>query len=243
MKKRMMSIILTLAVICVIFSCSKDSTGPTDTVTVTDIDGNVYQTIIIGNQEWMAENLKVTQYRNGDGIPHLTSNNDWASTNSGAYCIYDNNSSNADTYAALYNWYAVDDTRGLAPAGWHVPTDEEIMELEMYLGMSQSQASSTGWRGPNEGSKLAGRADLWNNGNLENDPEFVSSGFDFLPGGYRHYLNGAYTRLNDYGYLWSSSESGSYAWYRRLFCNNASISRYNYYYNERSGFSIRCVRD
>jgi len=93
------------------------------------------------------ENLKVTRYRNGDPIPNVTNNSTWAGLSTGAYCYNNNNPANGNTYGALYNWYAVDDARGLAPAGWHVPTDEEIMELEMYLGMSQSQADSAGWRG------------------------------------------------------------------------------------------------
>jgi len=156
-------------------------------ISCTDYDGNEYDVILIGDQIWMAENLKVTHYRNGDEIENVTDGTQWANLTTGAYCYYDNNAANGDIYGALYNWYAVaeDDTRGLAPEGWHVPTDDEIMILEMELGMSQSQANSTGYRGTNEGSKLAGNAALWNDGALENDPEFGSSGFDFLPGGYR----------------------------------------------------------
>ena len=212
------------------------------TGTVTDIDGNVYQTIQIDDQEWMMENLKVTHYRNGDAIPHLTSNDDWISTSDGAYCIYDNNPSNAETYGALYNWFAVDDPRGIAPEGWHVPTDEEIMELEMALGMSQSQANSIGWRGTNEGSKLAGRADLWANGALENNAEFGVSGFSFLPGGYRSRTNGSFGHLSHYGYLWSSIEYNSNsAWHRVLTYDTTGVCRDGN--NKRFGFSVRCVRD
>ncbi|KQC04889.1 MAG: hypothetical protein APR54_08620 [Candidatus Cloacimonas sp. SDB] len=209
--------------------------------TVTDIDGNVYQTLIIGDQEWMIENLKVIHYNNGDPVPNIEDDDDWINTTSGAYCVYDNDPSNVDTYGNLYNWYAVDDPRGLAPEGWHVPTDEEIMELEMYLGMSYEEAHDTGYRGTNEGSKLAGRADLWYDGGLENDPEFGSSGFDFLPGGYRGGSNGHFYNLSYYGYFWSSTEYGSYgAWFRRLNYDNADVLRY--YYDKRNGFSVRCVR-
>ncbi len=133
---------------------------------VKDIDGNSYKTVKIGEQIWMAENLKVTQYRNGDPIPNLTDENDWENTEQGAYCNYDNNEDNVETYGRLYNWYAVDDKRGLAPNGWHIPTDDEIKELEMYLGLSQSETDNITSRGTNEGSKLAGNADLWSNGNL-----------------------------------------------------------------------------
>ena len=212
------------------------------TGTVTDIDGNVYQTIIIGDQEWMAENLKVTHYRNGEPIPHLTDNNDWTSTSSGAYCYYNNDPSNGTTYGALYNWYAVDDSRNVAPIGWHVPTDTEIMELEMHLGMSSSQANSIGWRGTNEGSKLAGGYDLWNNGDLRNDPEFDTSGFSFLPGGYRGYSSGYFYFLGSSGGLWSSSENNSAsAWGRQLYFYNAAVHRYYYY--KQGGVSVRCLRD
>jgi len=210
--------------------------------TVTDIDGNVYQIIIIGNQEWIMENLKVTHYRNGDAIPHLTDNGDWASTNSGAYCVYDNDPSNAETYGNLYNGYTMDDSRGLAPEGWHIPTDEEIMVLEMYLGMSQSQADSTGWRGTNEGSKLAGRADLWASGALENDPEFGTSGFSFLPGGCRHYSYGSYGGMSNTGFLWSSTEiNSSNTWDRALHYQIATVGRYPV--SKHYGWSVRCVKD
>ena len=213
-----------------------------ESITVTDIDGNVYQTVQIGNQLWMAENLKVTHYRNGDAIPNVTDNSTWAGLSSGAYCVYNNDSANADTYGNLYNWYAVADARNIAPEGWHVPTDEEIMELEMYLGMSESEANDTGWRGTNEGSKLAGRADLWTNGALENNPEFDTSGFSFLPGGYRSYRNGTFYDVSNYGYLWSSTEFNSYlAWTRILYYDYTNV--YRGYKYKRYGISVRCVRD
>lgn len=214
---------------------------PYGVLTVTDIDGNVYQTVQIGNQFWMAENLKVTHYRNGDAIPHLTDNGDWIGTSSGAYCVFENTPSNSDTYGNLYNWYAVDDTRNIAPAGWHVPTDEEIMELEMALGMSESEANDTGPRGTNEGSKLAGRADLWYDGYLESITEFGTSGFNFLPCGFRHCYDGHYSYLSYYGYLWSATESGSNAWRRLVHYDNAKITRTSTI--KHYGFSIRCVRD
>jgi len=209
---------------------------------VTDVDGNVYQTVQIGNQIWIAENLKVTHYRNGDAIPHITGNGDWTDTNSGAYCVYYNTPLNADIYGNLYNWYAVDDSREIAPAGWHVPTDEEIMELEMYLGMNYSEAHDIGMRGTNEGSKLASRSDLWADGDLENDPEFDSSGFSFLPGGYRAYYTGSFGLLSYSGNLWSSTEIGSVVWRRLLQYDNNAVARDDYGI-KRYGFSVRCVMD
>jgi uncharacterized protein (TIGR02145 family) len=213
------------------------------TGTVTDIDGNVYQTLVIGDQEWMVENLKVTHYRNGDPIPNVTDNDEWANANNGAYCVYANNESNVDTYGYLYNWYAVGDERGLAPEGWHVPTDDEIKQLEMYLGMSQSEADDIDYRGTNQGSQLAGNAALWVDGALENDPEFGSSGFDLLPGGYRT-SSGYFGNLGSYGYVWSATETENYtyyAWVRLLNFSNTQVGRN--YFDKRNGFSVRCVRD
>ena len=209
---------------------------------VVDIDGNVYQTVQIGDQVWMAENLKVTHYRNGDAIPNVTSNSEWAGLSTGAYCAYDDNESNADTYGYLYNWYAVDDSRNIAPQGWHVPTDDEIKQLEMHLGMSQSEADDYGFRGTNEGSKLAGNADLWYNGNLENNADFGTSGFTALPGGYRYYLNGNCSSMGSYGFFWSSTEGSSgHAWRRELSNNNSGVNRFSSY--KQDGFSVRCLRD
>ena len=103
--------------------------------TVTDIDGNVYETLLIGEQLWMAENLKVTHYKNGDEIPY-PSDEDFGSCDEGQYGIYDNDSTNADIYGNLYNWFVVDDERGVCPEGWHVPSDEEYTILIDYLGVS-----------------------------------------------------------------------------------------------------------
>ncbi len=208
---------------------------------ITDYDGNSYETIIIGTQEWMSENLKTTHYNNGDAIPNITNNGDWGSLTTGAYSDYDNNPSNSDTYGRLYNWYTVDDDRGVCPDGWHVPSDEEYKTLEMYLGMSQTDADASGWRGTNEGSKLAGNANLWNDGNLENNAEFGTSGFNGVPSGYRNYSNGGYYGIGDYGSFWSSTENDSYdAWFRVLGYDNADVNRYGNF--KRSGFSVRCVR-
>ena len=106
--------------IVVVFSCGQNQTTLKDTVT--DVDGNVYPTVKIGNQIWMAENLKVTHFRNGDPIPNHTDDAEWDTPNS-AWCAYDNETSNVEIYGRLYNWFAVNDSRGLAPEGWHVPTD------------------------------------------------------------------------------------------------------------------------
>ena len=212
---------------------------------VTDYDGNVYQTVQIEDQFWMAENLKVTHYRNGDAIQYVQSESSepdvWENLSTGAYGYYNDDLSHQETYGNLYNWYAVDDSRGVCPDGWHVPTDDEYKALEMYLGMSQSEADDTGWRGTNEGSKLAGNASLWNSGSLESNAEFGTSGFAGLPSGYRVFNNGYYYNIGYFGYFWSSSEySSSHAWYRGLGYYSTSVYRYGG--SRRYGFSVRCVR-
>jgi uncharacterized protein (TIGR02145 family) len=205
--------------------------------TVTDIDGNVYHTVTIGSQVWMVENLKVTHYRNGDVIQNVTDNTQWANLTTGAYCNYNNDSNNALTYGRLYNWYAVNDARKIAPAGWHVPTDAEWKQLEMYLGMSQSQADAAGWRGTDQGSQLKNSSGWYNNGNGIN-----SSGFSALPGGYREY-GGTFIYVGYYAVFWSSTESSSSsAWSRALYYDLSDVDRYYGDY-KRYGFSVRCLRD
>lgn len=241
MKKKLVQTILMLFIIFIV-SCEKKTTEPDyNDNTVIDFDGNIYQTVQIGNQLWMAENLRVTHYRNGDAILHITQNDEWESLSTGAYGVYNNTNSNAEVYGNLYNWYAVDDNRNIAPEGWHVPTDEEIIELEMALGMSENEANECLNRGINEGSKLAGSADLWCYGDLKNNEEFGTSGFNFLPGGYRNDTNGVYDYMSYFGFLWSSSEYDDEAWMRYLHCTLTTIYRgYNY---KQYGFSVRCVKD
>lgn len=207
--------------------------------TVTDIDGNVYRTVKIGYQWWMAENLKVTNYRNGEAIPNVTNNTTWAGLSTAARCAYDNNETTADTYGYLYNWYAVDDSRTIAPVGWHVPSDEEWKELEVYLGMSQSQADSLGLRGTDEGGKIkeTGTAH-WQSPNTGATNE---SGFSALPGGYRD-TNDGYYYMDYTAHFWSSTENtSSFAWYRILYNSNSGVRRN--YRSKRYGRSVRCVRD
>jgi uncharacterized protein (TIGR02145 family) len=207
--------------------------------TVTDIDGNVYQTVAIGTQEWMVENLKVTHYRNGDSIPNVPDVTDWSGLTTGAYCEYDNDISNVATYGRLYNWYAVSDSRNIAPTGWHVPTDDEWKQLEMTLGMSQAQADSIGWRGTTEGGKLKEVGTThWLTPNTGATNE---SGFSALPGGYRYFYHGNYSDMGNSDYFWSSTQYSAYAWYRTLYYNRSGLHR-NLNYRE-DGFSVRCVND
>ncbi len=212
------------------------SVSITSTGNVTDIDGNVYQTIIIGNQWWMTENLKVTRYRNGDAIPNITDDSAWSGLTTGAYCNYNNDTNIVATYGRLYNWYAVDDSRNIAPEGWHVPTDDEWKELEMYLGMSQSQANITSWRGTNEGDKLKTTSGWQSSGHGTN-----SSGFSALPGGARGASIGTFSHTYGWANFWSSTGSGSNAWTRSLAYHYSRVGRHEN--NKRSGYSVRCIRD
>ena len=216
---------------------------------VIDIDGNIYQAVKIGDQYWMAENLKVTKYRNGEAIPKVTDtgtwtdDGSWAGLSTGAYCNFDNNDSNTDTYGSLYNWYAVDDSRIIAPEGWHVPTDAEWKYLEMHLGMSYSEVDNTGRRGTNEGDKLKSTSGWNSNGNGTDD-----YGFAALPAGLRGW-NGDFNYIGGEAYFWSASKAWdpdnpeySYiAWYRHISYSDSGVYRRNE--NLRNGLSVRCVRD
>ena len=160
----------------------------------------------------MAENLKVTSYRNGEASSNETNNSEWANLSSGAWCSYNNDDGNVETYGLLYNWYAVDDSRNIAPSGWHVPTDEEWKELEIYLGMSQTDADNTNFRGTDEGGKMKESGTThWNSPNTGATNE---SGFTALPGGYRSNYSGTFDDIGYGGGWWSSTGSGSYAWHR-----------------------------
>ena len=182
--------------------------------TVTDVEGNKYETVILGTQTWMAANLNATKYNDGTAIPNVTDNTAWGSLTTGAYCNYNNLASNATTYGRLYNWYAVN-TGKLCPTGWHVPSNAEWTTLENYLiangynydgKIAKAMASTTSWNSStSEGA-------IGNNPSTNN-----SSGFTALPGGFRN-LNGTFFNIGYYGYWWSSTEDGSYgAWDRALY--------------------------
>ncbi|HPG38603.1 MAG TPA: FISUMP domain-containing protein [bacterium] len=209
------------------------------TGTVTDIDGNVYKTIMIGEQWWMAENLKVTHYRNGDVIPNITNNGEWTSLTTGAWCCYYNDVNNISTYSCLYNWLAVHDGRQIAPSGWHVPSDEEWKQLEMTIGMSREQADLTDLRGSNEGGKLKETGTVhWE---FPNEGATNEYGFTALPAGYR-YDYGDYSNLGSGTIIWTATESsGTNAWNRLMDFGTPIIYRYDN--NKKFGFSIRCVKD
>ena len=214
--------ILLLAVAAFVFS----SCGPS----VSDIDGNSYGIVTIGNQDWMTKNLNVSTFRNGDPIPRAFTEEEWltaATEQSPAWCYYDNDSLLADTYGKLYNWFAVTDPRGLAPEGWHVPSDEEWQTLVDELGgLEASNALKVDgieqWRDPNYGATN-------------------ESGFSAVPGGFRD-EQGAFHYRGVYGLFWTTTEYDSLlAWHRQLHYLYTGVNRFPQH--KTNGFSVRCVQD
>ncbi len=212
---------------------------------VTDIDDNLYNTVTMGDQVWMKENLTVSKYRNGDPITTSLSNTAWQNTTSGAYAIYNNEPANNTTYGKLYNWYAVADPRGLCPAGWHVPTDHDWQLLAKYLDpaadTTQCCSNVAGGKMKSTGTKQAGTG-LWQNPNRDASN---SSGFTGFPGGLRM-TNSTFLQIGEVGIWWSSTESSpNEARSRSLVSDDAFLFRYNdgIGYPKRHGYSIRCLQD
>jgi len=202
-----------------------------ETGTVTDIDGNIYQTVKIGDQWWMAENLKVTHYRNGDTIPNVTESSQWINLSTGAYCAYNNNEANAEIYGYLYNWFAVNDDRNIAPDGWHIPTVDEWKILVDFLG---------GYEVAGGKMKEAGTL-YWNQPNTDATNE---SGFNALPGGMRLGEDEFFTSIRAYGFWWTVTEfqgMATHAYNKYLKSHTGMISTNTY--GKKNGYSIRCVKD
>jgi uncharacterized protein (TIGR02145 family) len=187
---------------------------------------SAYKEVAIGNQVWMSENLNVYKFRNGDIIPEAKTDEEWKKAGENgepAWCYYYNDSAIGAKYGKLYNWYAVNDPRGLAPVGYHIPSDAEWTALEIHLGADAStkMKSTSGW---------------FDDGNGTNE-----SGFSGLPGGNRT-TNGAFGDIGDYGFWWSSTEgSTNDAWFRSLDYLTGNVFRHDFY--KVLGFSVRCLRD
>ena len=206
--------------------------------TMTDQDGNLYKTVIIGTQEWMAENLRTTHYRNGDPIQNIPVNTDWDGTNvsaTGAWCYYNNDVAFDCPYGKLYNYYATVDSDGLCPFGWHIPTDSEWDTLINFLDTNANGGSSTNTAG---GFLKSAGTYYWSGTNTGGNN---SVGFAALPGGYRNYL-GIFSSTGILGYYWSRTGIGSTTAYSRVFGNSTSSVTRNAP-NRREGQSVRCVRD
>jgi len=199
-----------------------------ETQTLKDIDGNIYRTVKIGNQVWMAENLKVTRYKNGDVIPNISVNSDWKYAQTGALCDYKNDTLNVAAYGKLYNWFAVNDSRNIAPEGWHIPTEAELDTLINFLKGDTIAAGKL---------KETGNSH-WLTENRKSDD---ITGFSARPGGYR-FADGAFHTKGSNGYWWLRNSSYEmYAFTPRLYKLFADITRDEQYKNY--GFYVRCIKD
>jgi uncharacterized protein (TIGR02145 family) len=229
----MKNLILVVFISIVFISCTKENPdGPVVTSS----------SVTIGSQVWTNKNLDVDRYRNGDPIPQVTDPNQWANLTTGAWCYYNNNPSKGAVYGKLYNWYAVNDPRGLAPQGWHIPNDSEWKIMTKFMDptvdttcqclsgttIGNSLKSTSGWLDPFSTS---------GDGNGNNN-----SGFTGLPGGSNNFTLGSANMDTVYGRWWSSSTSNvSDAWYYSLSGRWDSIYRNTY--SKSSGFSVRLVKD
>ncbi len=225
--------------ILAITGCKKDPEvkAAVETGTMTDIEGTIYKTVKIGKLWWMAENLKAKKYRNGRSIVAAQAIAKW-NENNAAYCIY--NDGTSLEYGLLYNWYAVKDSNQIAPAGWHVPTDQDWKDLEQQLGMSAADADKVNWRGSHEGEKLKKQGtQTWKQ--YSTIWATNESGFSALAGGCRMFSGEWSTPLGQVftGFWWSADSLNDEAWYRYLDYKNANVFRYHGPKNY--GFSIRCV--
>ncbi|NCC74284.1 MAG: hypothetical protein EOM06_12940 [Sphingobacteriia bacterium] len=220
--KRDQSVFLTKSLFAIIIATLLLSCG----------NNQKFKTVTIGDQVWMVENLNVDKFRNGDPIPHAQTEEEWQQAGENgqpAWCYYDNDPANGKIYGKLYNWYAVNDWRGLAPEGWRGPSDEDWEKLIKLLGGEEvaggklKATDTTYWKSPNVGATN-------------------ETGFKALPGGGRG-SGGSFSHLGYYGGWWSSSESsGSNAWYRLLSYDRGGSGRSNYYYKT-YGRSVRCLKD
>jgi uncharacterized protein (TIGR02145 family) len=188
--------------------------------------GQSYKEVKIGNQIWMAENLNVDKFCNGDPIPHAKTDEEWAKAakeGTPVWCYYDNDLENGVKYGKLYNWFAVNDSRGLAPKDWRMPSDAEWAELTNFLGDAP-------------GIKLKAKSGWDSNGNGTDN-----FGFSALPGGYRYY-DGSFGSIKYDGHWWSATEYFSiYAWARNVDNDGRDVSRSISL--KEVGFSVRCLRD
>jgi uncharacterized protein (TIGR02145 family) len=225
------AVLMLLTIACTKENSSAQSSGIDDnSSTQQDITGSDnIASVTLGTQVWMGRNLNVRHYRNGDKIPQVKDPAKWATLTTGAWCWYNNDSATGAVYGKLYNWYAINDPRGLAPEGWHIPSDSEWLAVATFLsenphnaGGKMKESGPTHWLDPNVGATN-------------------SSGLKALPGGYRSEL-GQFYYINFLGYWWSSTQHGTKrAYCRRLVCYGGFIDRMSY--ENEKGFSVRCVKD
>ncbi len=212
----------------------------TDCETVTDIDGNAYRTVSVGDQCWLVENLKTTKLNDGTDITNVTENGDWNSISSSAYSWYENDIGNKDTDGAIYNYYAVA-TDKLCPTGWHVATDNEWKELEGTVDTQYDAQDDVwngqSWRGNDAGDKLKKRIGWYESGNGVDE-----YGFEVLPNGFRNAVTGEFEHKTEWGTIWTHKNTDETEHFRREFSHqDENIARYNC--SPRSGYAVRCLKD
>ncbi len=201
---------------------------------ISDIDGNIYPTVIIGTQEWMARNLKVSHYRNGEPIPNITTTAEWNDLATGAFCWYNNNSATFEPlYGKLYNWFAVNDSRNLCPSGWHIPSDAEWTTLTDFLGGLSVAGGKL---------KETGTAHWYFTTNATNETCFTG-----LPGGCRNYWEsgtGEFGYWKFFGWWWSADADPGIptnAYFRDASVDNNTV--YGNSVDKRGANSVRCIKD
>lgn len=232
-------VVVVISTFLILAGCSDEANEGV----LTDIDGNEYKTVKIGQQWWMADNLITTHYQNGESIPNVVDGGEWSGLDSGAYSVYENDPSNIAIYGIHYNWYAATDPRGICPAGWHVPSDDDWMALELYLGIDQEEIDTFSWRGTNEGGKLKDtNPDYWQSPPADATNE---TGFSARPGGGRasdSSYGGGFFYQGERLAIWSSDEhSNEDAVFRAIWLDRPGILRNHY--NKGNGFSLRCIKD
>ncbi len=193
-----------------------------------DVDGNTYKTVVVGGQEWMAENLRTSTYLSGDPIPLIKDNVAWQALSTGAFCWYEQQNLEENIYGKLYNWYSVIDPRGLCPTGWRIPTSADWVVLINFLGGVNLSGGKMKETGPRH----------WNSPNTNATNE---SGYTGLPGGIRSF-NGSFLYQGVIGSWWSSSSDGTHDVYVQSVGYNSGISN-PFYEDRRSGISVRCIKN
>jgi len=247
MKKQILLSTMLLIIIMLV-SCRKKNDPKTNikddskTTTVTDKDGNVYNTVTIGTQTWMSENLKTSRYNDGTAIPLVTDALAWETISTPGYCWYNNDAATyKNKYGALYNVYVVK-TGKLAPTGWHIPTDAEWTTLDKYLTLNGYNYDGSTWENKYVKSLAATTGWMFDKyeGTVGNDLlKNNRTGFSALPGGYR--CRSVFSQEGTEGNWWSSSSYRGNTWYREMSYNDRLFERN--YTCDASGFSVRCVRD
>lgn len=212
-------------------SCNQEDNEP---ATVTDADDNVYQTVAIGNQVWMAENLRTTRYRNGDLIPYITDDTDWTNLSTPGYCWHANDAQLSLTLGALYNWYAIQSSANICPEGWHVPTNGDWQTLFDHLGGNSVAGGKL-----KEVGTLEDMTGYWYAPNTGATNE---SGFGARSGGPRSYSNGMFGSRGLNAYFWSSTELDVDKAYARAL-GNSTAGVISSSYDKRNGHFCRCVKD